>query len=83
MIKASGIAQSISFDGETIHVRKALRTASIPLSSVASVEHSPVESALTVIDNGGTHYRVVVFSGGRKVRDAIELARTASRGAQQ
>jgi hypothetical protein len=81
-VKAKGIFQSVSFDGSTVHYRRMLRTASIPLASVASVEHSPTGSALTVVDSGGTRYRVAVWSGGRKVRDAIETAKRGS-GVQQ
>ncbi len=74
-VKAKGIFQSVSFDGSTVHYRRMLRTAAIPLSSVASVEYSATGSAVTVVDNGGTRYRLAVFTGGRKVRDAIEAAK--------
>lgn len=74
MTRASGIFQSITFDGAVVSYRRLFTTAEIPVGQVAAVERDPVASRLTVVTTGNARYEIRYISGGRNTAAAIRAA---------
>jgi hypothetical protein len=75
---ATGILQSVTFDGVTVRVKRLFTSTVIPLDQVAAVERDPAAASLTIITTGGRLHTIKVFGGGKFVQEAVLAAKALS-----